>query len=509
MLKRNLIANYLGQGWTALMGLAFIPLYIKYLGIEAYGLIGFFGMLQAWLSLLDMGMTPTLNREMARFTGGTHSATSIRDLLRSIETIAFGVAVLVGLGIWAASGWLASDWLHAENLPIDVVAKALAIMGVVIALRFVEGIYRSCIVGLQRQVMFNVVSSVLATLRSLGAVGILIWVAPTIEAFFIWQGIVSLFSLGVLALVTYGLLPKPARDGVFSMAELRNIGGFAVGMMGITFLALLLTQVDKILLARLLTLSDYGYYTLATVVASALYLLTGPIAQAWFPRMSELHANNQQAELIEKYHLGAQLVSVLTGSAAVVMIVFAETILRLWTHDAELAQRSAKLLSVLALGNLLNSLMIMPYQAQLAHGWTGLTVRINIVFVMFVVPAILWVTPHYGAVGAAWVWVSINAGYVMIGIHFMHRKILISEKRHWYTHDILLPLLAATSTALVVRWLFLPTVNRIDQLLVLVLASSCTLVAAVGATPALWQPIYSFILPLLNGIKTKPAKQQK
>ena len=49
MLKRNLIANYLGQGWTALMGLAFIPLYIKYLGIEAYGLIGIFALLQGWL----------------------------------------------------------------------------------------------------------------------------------------------------------------------------------------------------------------------------------------------------------------------------------------------------------------------------------------------------------------------------------------------------------------------------------------------------------------------------
>jgi O-antigen/teichoic acid export membrane protein len=47
MLKRNLIANYLGQGWTALVGLAFIPLYIKYLGIEAYGLIGLFGVIQA------------------------------------------------------------------------------------------------------------------------------------------------------------------------------------------------------------------------------------------------------------------------------------------------------------------------------------------------------------------------------------------------------------------------------------------------------------------------------
>ena len=68
MLKRNLIANYLGQGWTALMGLAFIALYIKFLGIEAYGLIGIFAVLSAWLALLDMGMTPTVSREMARYT---------------------------------------------------------------------------------------------------------------------------------------------------------------------------------------------------------------------------------------------------------------------------------------------------------------------------------------------------------------------------------------------------------------------------------------------------------
>jgi len=41
-LKLNIIANYTGKAWTALMSLAFIPLYIKFIGIEAYGLIGFF-----------------------------------------------------------------------------------------------------------------------------------------------------------------------------------------------------------------------------------------------------------------------------------------------------------------------------------------------------------------------------------------------------------------------------------------------------------------------------------
>lgn len=466
------------------MGLAFIPLYIKYLGIEAYGLIGLFGVLQAWLSLLDMGMTPTLNREMARFTGGTHSATSIRDLLRSIEIIALGIATLVGMGIWAASGWLASDWLRAEKLPIDVVAQAFAIMGAVTALRFVEGIYRSAIVGLQRQVLYNAVNSALATLRGLGAVGILMWVSPTIEAFFIWQGLISILTLGVLASVTYRTLPKAGRDGQFSMPALRGIGRFAGGMMGITFLALLLTQVDKILLSRLLTLSDYGYYSLAAVVAAALYMLTGPITQAWFPRLSELHANNNQAELITKYHQGAQLVSVFMGSAAIVMIVFAEPILQLWTRDAELAHRSATLLSLLALGNLLNGLMWIPYQTQLAHGWTGLTTRINIVSVVLIVPAILWATPRYGAEGAAWVWVSLNAGYVLIGIHFMYRKILTHEKWHWYGQDVLQPLLVAAAVANTVAWAMPESLAAPIQLAWLFIASLFTLLASAFAAPS-------------------------
>src|ERR1035437_5678483 len=102
-LKRNVVANYFGQGWQALMSLAFVPLYIKYLGIEAYGLIGIFALLQAWLALHDMGMKPALGREMARFTGGAHDGQSIRDLLRSVEVIGVTLAGVVALGIWAAS----------------------------------------------------------------------------------------------------------------------------------------------------------------------------------------------------------------------------------------------------------------------------------------------------------------------------------------------------------------------------------------------------------------------
>jgi len=497
MLKWNLAANYLSQGWVALMNLAFIPLYVRYLGVEAYGLIGLFGVLQAWLALLDMGVKPVLSREMARLTGGVHTPESIRDLLRSIEIVSIAVAMLSAVGIWTASDWLASEWLRAERLPLETVAQAIAIMGVVSTLRFVEGIYSSCLLGLQRQVLYNVISSVAATLRGAGAVAVLVWIAPTIEAFFSWQGLASLLSLGTLASLTYLVLPRATRSGSFSLDALRRVHRFAGGMMATAFLTFLLTQVDKILLSRLLSLAYYGYYALASTVAGGAFsVLIGPINQAWFPRLSQLYARNYHAGLIRSYHQGAQLVSVIVGSAACVMMAFAETLLKLWMQDDALAHQVAPLLSLLMLGNLLNGLMWIPYSTQLAHGWTGLGVRTNIVAVIIIVPAILWATPRYGAEGAAWAWVSLNAGYVLIGIHFMHRRILCTEKWRWYREDVVQPLLGATLGAISV-WCLNPNPARVlDQLLTVIGATFSALLFATLAAPAVRQRAASFLFYL-------------
>lgn len=476
-LKRNLIANYLGQGWVAIMSLAFIPLYIKYLGIESYGLIGLFALLQAWLILLDMGMTSTLGREMARFTGDAHSAQSIRDLLRSIEVIAFGIAILIASVIALSANWIANSWLQAESLPVGVVAEAFMLIGLVTAIRFMESIYRSSIIGLQRHVLFNMINSVLATLRGLGAVGVLVWISASIEAFFIWQGAVSIVTLIILMIITYTSLPPAERSGNFSLGLLRGIWKFAGGMFSITLFAILLTQVDKILLSKLLSLKEYGYYTLVAIVAGGLYTIITPITQSFYPRLCELHARNDQVGLINTYHKGAQLISVFAGSVAIVIIVFGETFLRLWTQDPELVQRSKNLLSLLILGNLLNGLMAIPYHTQLAHGWTSLTIRINIIAVAIIVPAILWVTPRFGAGGAAWVWISLNAGYVLIGIHFMYKRILCNEKWRWYIKDVLIPLLAGIAVASFLSLLWSAEKNILNDIVLLILASSFTLIA--------------------------------
>lgn len=450
-LKKNLVANYLGQGWTGLIGLAFVPLYIKHLGIESYGLIGIFTLLQAWLTLLDMGMTPTLNREMARFTAGTHTPQSIHDLLRSMEMIALGVAVLISLLVWAASGWLASDWLRAGKLSIDTVAQAIAIMGAVIALRLFEGIYRGTILGLQKQVFFNAVNSFFATLRAAGAVAILIWVSPTIQAYFVWQGMVSVVSVISLAAIAHRHLPKTPSPPKFSRQAVNEVWRFAGGMMATTLLAILLTQVDKILLSKLINLEAFGYYTLANTVATAIYLLIVPITQAFYPRFTELASQGDTQGLIQIYHRSAQLVTVVAAPIALMLIFFGENLLTLWTGSPTLAHDVAPLLALLAAGTLLNGLMHIPYMLQLAHGWSGLAARVNLIAVIVLVPAILWAVPRFGAVGAAWAWIFLNTGYVLIGIQIMHRRLLPRAQWQWYWKDVCIPFATAALIAAVLK----------------------------------------------------------
>lgn len=435
------------------MGLAFIPFYIRYLGIEGYGLIGLLSVFQAWFTLLDLGITPTLNREMARFIAGLHSPQSIRNLLRSLEILCFSLAAIVGVSIWSASGYLASDWLKVEKLSVSVVSQALSCMALVVALRFVEGIYRGSLFGLQRQVWYSGMNAVLATARNGGAVLVLIWVSATTQAFFLWYALVSLVSVAVYALNVHRTLPDAPSPPRFSRESLYGIRKFAGGMIGISFVALLLTQVDKVLLSRLLSLELFGYYTLAATVAGVSYMLVAPVTAAIFPTMVELSTTDDMTALTSVYHKGAQLVTVLTAPVAMLLSYFAGGTVFMWSGSAGLAENAAPILSALALGCFLNGLMWMPYQCQLAHGWTSLVFKSNLAGAVVLIPAIFWVVPHYGAAGAAWIWVAVNVGFVLISMQFMHRRLIPKEKWTWYIVDVLLPLGGALGVVLLAKLL--------------------------------------------------------
>jgi O-antigen/teichoic acid export membrane protein len=441
-LKRNVVANYVGQGWAALMGIAFVPLYVKVLGIESYGLVGVFAVLQAWMTLLDLGLTPTLSREMARLRAGAHTAESIRDLLRSLELIYALLAVLMVAAVWFGAQAVVQGWLKAGNLSQSVMIDSIRIMGFVLAARWLEQVYRGALLGMQDQVWLNVAQAGLATLRWAGAYLIVAYVSPTILAFFAWQGAVSCFTSASLIHRTYAMLPRAGRSGKFNVSALREVKSFATGMFLSAALTFALTQADKIVISKMLSLEQLGFYMLAGTAAGGLMQLIVPMNNAIYPRLTEQVTKDDHEAVARTYHQACEWMAAIIIPPALLLIFFAHPVLLLWTGDEHLSQSVQSLLVLLTLGTLCNGLMNLPYMLQLAHGWTSLTVRTNLVAVLLVVPAIVWAVPRYGAVGAAGAWFALNLGYLVVGAHLMHRRLLPQSKWRWYRQAVAMPLSA-------------------------------------------------------------------
>jgi O-antigen/teichoic acid export membrane protein len=437
-LSRNVTANITGQAITALLALGFIPVYVRLLGAEGYGLVGVYSAAYTILGIVDSAIQTLLIRSAAQ-SRATTALESLANLVVTLELVLLAFGSLLVAATWLAAPYLADQVFKRQALSAEDIGVALIAMGVALSLRLFEGLYRACLMGLEKQVHYNLIAVAGQTLRWGGAAAVLHWVAASIDAFFWWQVGAALCSVLVLRLAMFrvgGVRPggKPV------WRELVQERRFIVGMIAISVGAVLLTQLDKLLLAKLVPLAELGVYTLATTAAGALMLPVAAIADAMYPRLVRQWRLRNNAAFGQQFHLGAQLVTVVAGTAACVGIVFAADILGAWTGDAELTRSVGPVFQMLLAGNLLNAFMWMPYRAQLAAGWTGLAARVNLIAVVILAPLILVVVPRAGITGAAWIWIALNAGYVLLGVHWMFKRLLIGEKLAWYAKDLALPL---------------------------------------------------------------------
>jgi O-antigen/teichoic acid export membrane protein len=478
-LKANVVANILGQLWRGLLNIGVLPIYIHYLGIQSFGLVGIFATLLIALSWLDLGLRPALVREMARFIGGSVGIQEIRDLLHSIALIVLAIAVAIAIGIFLMAPWLAVHWITSQSVPIDVVQQALTIIGLVVGIGFAENIYVSALAGLQRQFMLNLIYGLVAAIRSFGAIAILAWISPTIQAFLLWQAASWLLSLGIVAYAVYCVLPSGSRAARFSRTALAEIWPFASGMIRVLILSTLLTQIDKLVLPRLLTLEAYGHYILASSVANTLFMAVWPIITAFYPRFTELVSRGDVLELTKAYHCGAQLVAAMLGPAAAMLVIFGDRALAVWTGNHDLSLATAPLLAALAAGALLNGITWIPYHLQLAYGWTTLAVKVNAAAVAIVIPMFFLVVPTFGALGAASLWAVLNLCYVTVFIALMHRRLLPAEMWRWCRDDVALPIGAAFLVCALARMVLPATASRPAEFTVLASAALLALAAAV------------------------------
>jgi O-antigen/teichoic acid export membrane protein len=394
-----------------------------------------------------MGLAPTMSREVARASARQH----VSDLLHTLGIVYLGISVLiVGLSVVAAP-WIGHHWLDSKTLSSDTVIKAVLLMGLNLACRWPISLYQAALIGAHRLGLSSTVSIVINVSGAVIAIAILAYVSPSIEAFFLVQacmGLLHVVALRLLARKIVGL--KGAR---FDLTGLKRIWRFSVGMSGISITSLAFTQLDKVLLSKLLDLTHFGYYMLAVLLAGGLQIFVSPAFNSAFPRFAALTESGQLAKLADDYSLGSTLLASALFPVSLTLAFHSHDIVAVWTGNGSLAAQVAPLVTLLAVGSTLNGVMHFPYALQIAFGKTRIPFGINLILLLILAPLTVFLALSHGAMGGAASWVIVEVIYTVLGTWWTGRKVMASAGFRWLFRDVGIPLLVSCLFVLIGVWM--------------------------------------------------------
>jgi O-antigen/teichoic acid export membrane protein len=438
-LSRNVVANVIGVGWNGVLTVVATPWYIALLGMEGYGLIGFWLVLQAVLSLLDLGLGATVLREFAASDGQPQDTGRRQDLLLTLEYVYWPAAALLAAVLFVGGGWVAQHWLNVNAFAEISVARAIQWMAIAIGLQFPNALYFSGLAGLQRQGTLNLLQIAGNTLRYGAGVAVLYW-RPDPAWFFLVQACVTGAQTLATRLALWRLIGGKNEEGPRPQwAHVRGLWRFSAGMASTTVAGVLLANTDRLFLSKLMPAAELGKYALAWTAAGLLQLGIQPFYRAYFPRFAQLFAAGDAETLEREYYQGCRTVAAFIIPFGVIGWAFAPELFRAWIGTAD--GTVVAVFRWLLLGVGLSGLMWLPAAFQQAHGWTRLHASMMLAALVVGVPSLWWTIGRWGAAGATAVWVLHGTSDATVGLWLMHRRLLRGQFRAWWRVVVLPPLL--------------------------------------------------------------------
>lgn len=418
-LKRNILANYIGAGAVILAPVLALPWYLAALGPKQFGLIGFIVMLQAVLGLLDTGMSHALVREIAVRLDSVDGRRRTAALLYGFERLYWLFALGAGCLTLLLADPIATHWLNLGGMPVALGREAVYGAAVIFAVQFPGSIYRSLLVGAQSQVVLNGIMAGGALFRHVGGV-IIVLAWPTLSAYLVWHASLALLETLVRGRWAWRTLQVKRNLVGWETEELRTTWRLVAGMSGATLLGALTVQIDKIVLSRMATIEQFGYYTIAASVAAGMLQLVYPLAQAVFPRAIQLRSEPAALRRLSLKLIG--LIGLLAGGVALGFIFAGAWVLGTWLRNPVAAATVYKLLAILLVGTVLNAFYIVGYINWVVHEKVHRVFQVNAISVVLSLALIPPLVASQGTRGAAFGWLTINLIGFVLSLEWLKRK---------------------------------------------------------------------------------------
>lgn len=399
------------------------------------------------MAVLDAGLTATLSREFSRTDNSLFEKNRI---FRTLETVYFGIIGICILSVYFLSASIAEKGLNLKSFSPETVSYFIKIISFDIGFQLLLRFYSGGLLGLEQQVKANVYQVGWGVLRN-GLVVIALLFVPTLEMFFVWQTATTLIFTIVFRLSLIKELTGKYKFNLQLKVEktvFKSIWRFAGGMLLISLVAALNTQMDKVAISSLLPIESLGYYTLAVSLATGILIVVNPVSVALLPRFTALYSSGNTLEASKLFNKVNLVIAILVFSIMANMAFFSKELIWIWTGNIKLAEQAFVFIPILSFSFAMLSLATIPYNIAIANGYTKLNYVLGLISLIITLPSYWFVTKSYGALGVATVYCIVQSLITIIYIYVINVKFLKVKKiSTLYFKQMLFPFIIAVLIA--------------------------------------------------------------
>ncbi|MGF6526666.1 flippase [Variovorax sp. PvP013] len=410
-LRRNILWNLAGAGLPLLAGAAFIPYLLREAGVEIFGILTLVWALIGYFSLFDFGLGRALTQQVAQRLG-VGSVGEVPALVKGGLGLTLATGLAGGVLLAAFSHPLAVHWLSvSEGLQHDVwfalliAAVSVPVTTVTVGLRGVLEAYEDF-----RDV--NLLRMLLG-LANFGLPALSVWCfGPSLVPM-----VAGLMVVRLVFCLAHWMLVRRRLPGGFGTAalhgvDLRRLLTFGAWMTVSNIVSPLMVTGDRFVISAVLGAAVVAYYTVPSEVMARVLILPAALTGALFPRLASLMTATDLGAARRLYRQCIAVVAAALLPLCLALGLGAHWGLSHWL-GADFADRSAPVVSFLALGLLLNGIAFVPFAAVQAAGLARVTAQLHVIEALIYFP-LLWLgMSQFGLIGAAMAW-SLRVGIDLV-----------------------------------------------------------------------------------------------
>ncbi len=408
----------------AVLSVVTLPFYISLMGKPSYGLIAFFLQLQTVISLLDVGISATVSRNMTLFKASMLARIDFLNSSRSVECIFYVIGfAVVGCGL-LMSEWMTHSWLEIEDFEPITALHAVQMIVIVVALRWLQTFYRAIIFGAERIEWVSWFNILFSTVRIAGVIPFLYMGNGDVVDFFMFQIVFNFVELSILYWMANRLIGYHAGER-FGMIHISSVmlAIKSSAVIGITSLLwAVIVQADKFIASGVTSLTVYAAYSIVVTVASVMVLVSAPLIYAIGPMMARLIAQ-QHTDAVDLFRNASLFIAVLLSATYAVVIFWGAELLYAWTGDMELVRLANPLLPAYITGTFFFALNYLSYCICYASGDFRHRMKFSVLAVIGYLPMLSVACHFFNEGGLVYSWLVINVLFFFLAQPMLYRQL--------------------------------------------------------------------------------------